>query len=68
MDIKEFCILVVIFAIISALVTLAIQEGMNKTKTLELLRKQGFIQMKFHDVDIWIRAQDASFLIEEKTP
>lgn len=68
MDIKEFSILLVILALIAGLVTLAVNEGMNKNKTLDLLRKQGFIEVKYHGVDVWIKAQDAVLLIEEKTP
>lgn len=57
-----------IAAAIAILLTCAIFDYMKRTQnintTTHLLHQQGFIQVKFHDTEIWIKSQDAQSLIQ----
>lgn len=51
-----------------SLLTLAITDDFNTKQNLkntaQLLHQQGFIQVKFHDTEIWIKPQDAQSLLQ----
>lgn len=55
-------------AAIAILDTYAIIDCMKRTQNINtithLLHQQGFIQVKFHDTEIWIKPQDAQNLIQ----
>lgn len=67
MNIDKIFAAVIITLFISLLI-LAITDAVNRNQNLkitsQLLHQQGFIQVKFHDTDIWIKAQDTQSLIQ----
>ena len=60
----ELMSILLLISMFTILLVLAVSDSIQRSKTFDLLRHQGFIQVKFHDVEIWVKAQEVPNLTE----